>query len=174
MTGRKVQTLLQVLQAKGLEHWHDVVLDFAARFDGWRAHYLADETLSPDFLPFEQVIAAVQSLPNVQQVSDITSMHPVKPYSWQDLALANALATTEMTGWHSRYLDGYPNVWNPLNSAFLAFHRPGTKVQTWLDDKSMWTPSVIRSWLLGRLAEHQARSGPGHFDVPQPPRRDQH
>lgn len=171
MTGRKVQTLLEVLQAKGLEHWHDVVLEFASRFDGWRAHYLADETLSPDCLPIEQVIAAVRTLPNVPEPRHDSPVPTCRPYSWLDLALANALANTEMTGWHSMRVEGYPNVWNPLDTAFLAFHRPGTKVQTWFDDKTMWTPSVIRSWLLGRLAEHQAQSGP--FYLP-PPGRDQH
>jgi hypothetical protein len=151
-----VETLLVALQERGLAHWYSVVLDFAGRWDGWRAQNEVDETLEPDHLPMQQVIDAVLSLQHLPQATPLAADGTLR-IGTGDIELADALSRIDATLWHSAKTTGYPDHWNPLIQPFIAFRARSGAVQTWADDKTPWPPSLIQVWLLGRLASEMAR-----------------
>ncbi len=154
MTPVQLQPLRCLLEERGLAHWHDVVVDFAHRWDGWQAHYFADEALSPDHEPLLQVTDAVRKVPALPDPPDQCARQAIRD---RELACADALACVHMTGWHAM-LDHevLARAWNPLEQPFLAFRQsPGRlRLLTWPDDaKTLWPPMVLRTWLLGRVKE---------------------
>lgn len=156
MTDDKVQTLLHVLTERGLRHWYEVALDWAARFDGWRANYGADETLSPDDHPLSVLTLALECIPT--RPAGITEASHTLDQSARalgDLACAAAMSDVDLVTWQAHRVHSYPESWNPLVESFLAFASSGLTVTTWQDTKSHWPREQVRTWLLGRLKEHE-------------------
>lgn len=148
MTPSNVQTLLEVLSERGLRHWYEVAVDWAARFDGWRANYSADEALSPDELPLSMATDAIRAIPS--------PLPPLSPTSVEraqlDLACARALASADFVCWRAHSDDGARSTWDPFVEPFLSFSRSAS-VSTWTDDRTLWPFETTRVWLLGKLKE---------------------
>lgn len=156
MTDDKVQTLLHVLSERGLRHWYEVALDWASRFDGWRANYALDDTLSPDDLPLAMLTASVKLLPSAQPVGSSTPAVIDPSIRAQiDFACADAFSSVDFLCWQASRSQSYPTNWNPLIESFLSFTQGGVTVSTWLDTKSRWPREEVRVWLLGKLKERE-------------------
>lgn len=148
MTPSNVQTLLEVLSERGLRHWYEVAVDWAARFDGWRANYSADEALSPDDLPLSMATDAIRAIPSLLPAVSTACAERAQ----LDLACARALASADFVCWRAHADDGVRSTWDPFVEPFLSFSR-GASVSTWTDDRTLWPTETVRVWLLGKLKE---------------------
>lgn len=148
--------LHDLLQERGLGHWFEVVVDFASRFDGWRSHYYADDTLEPDHEPIEQVMVAIRAVPVLELCDAATPSH--RDIKFRELACAVSLSRVEMTRWHALVETPYPNAWNPLEQPFLKFSQLQGRLQTFPDDKTPWPACVVQTWLLGRVKEQEIQA----------------
>ncbi len=158
MSSELVQPLRRLLCERGLEHWHDVVLDFAGRWDGWQAHHFADDSMSPDHLPLQQVMEALETVPAPSVQADPNGSDVIRERQARELACAQALSGVDMTQWQAMVDFTLPQPWNPLEQSFLSFRKTPGKLVTWEDSKTLTPRSVIRTWLLGRVKEHELHS----------------
>jgi len=152
MTSVQLQPLRCLLEERGLAHWHDVVVDFACRWDGWQAHYYADDAMSPDHEPLQQVIEAVRTVPVLDGPPGQGRRREIQD---RELACAEALACVDMTAWQAMVDQQVPQPWNPLEQPFLSFRQARGRLLTWEDVKTLWPRTVLRTWLLGRVKEHE-------------------
>lgn len=158
MSSELVQPLRRLLCERGLEHWHDVILDFAGRWDGWQAHHFADDSMSPDHLPLQQVMEALETVPPLPHKADQNERQATRDLQALELACAQALSGVEITQWQAMVDLTLPQPWNPLEQSFLSFRKKPGKLITWEDSKTLTPRSVIRTWLLGRVKEHELHS----------------
>jgi hypothetical protein len=144
--------LEHILAQHSLAHWHDLVMDWVGRFDGWRATYHMDESMQPDFEPLDQAVNALSKLSS--------------PAS--DLDCAIALANLDCTCWRAQSDHGLKQTWNPLVESFLSFStKAPALVKVWSDNKPHQPAAVFQFWLLGRLHAQDA-GGPALKDSPDP------
>jgi hypothetical protein len=131
-------SLSQLLDKIKLLGWHDVVVDWANRYDGWRALYEASPTKSPDFGPLAMVIKELVSFPSADEGSDV--------------AIADLLSKCDFVYWRAASAMHPGDAWNPLFESFGAFHARCGNVNVWMDTEALIQPEAIKYWLLGRHA----------------------
>lgn len=140
---KEESTLAQLLTTIGLPQWHDLILDWTGRFDGWRACYEASPTMQPDFTPLSMAIAALLEMAGATYTSDV--------------ALAEVLANLDFTYWRACRADNPREIWYPLQETFREFATRGP-VSVWADTETAIPPGVIKYWLLGRQTFKDWRS----------------
>lgn len=130
-------TLAQLLAEIQLPQWHDLIIDWTSRFDGWRAAYDVSPTMQPDFGPLALVIKALLNID--------PSAHG------SDTSIAELLSNMDFTCWRACRADNPRDIWYPLQETFRDFSARGP-VNVWSDTVSSIPGPVIKYWLLGRHA----------------------
>lgn len=130
-------TLAQLLAEIQLPQWHDLIIDWTSRFDGWRAAYDVTPTMQPDFGPLGWVIKALMNIAPADHGSDT--------------AIAELLSNMDFTYWRACRADNPREIWYPLQETFRDFSARGP-VNVWSDTVSSIPAPVIKYWLLGRHA----------------------
>lgn len=128
-------TLAQLLAEIQLPHWHDLIIDWTCRFDGWRAAYDVSPTMQPDYGPLAMVIKALLNINPSSHGSDI--------------GIAELLSNMDFTCWRACRSDNPREIWYPLQESFREFSSRGP-VNVWSDTLSSIPGPVIKYWLLGR------------------------
>lgn len=141
-------TLDQLLAQLQLPQWHDLIIDWTGRFDGWRAAFDEKPTMQPDFGLVGLVIEALLKMGQHEHGSDT--------------AMAALLSEMDFTCWRACRADNPRDIWYPLQEPFRAFSARGP-VRVWSDTVSSIPSQVIKYWLLGRHAYKDW--APGHAAV---------
>jgi hypothetical protein len=144
------KTLDQLLADLELAHWSPIITEWLTRFAGWRAAYLDDTSVEPDFQPLAEVIETLAWKHAALRGDDIemaTRLSKLSCYRWR------------ASGWGQRI-----ESWHPMVESFRAFEQRGP-TYTSMIDRPFQPPAVIATWLLGTLwaSEHprRGRRNPG-------------
>lgn len=151
---KEESTLAQLLEQIQLPQWHDLILDWTGRFDGWRATYDMSPTMQPDFGPMALVIKSILDI-------DVAA-------HGSDAAIAELLSDMDFTCWRACRADNPREIWYPLQEKFRDFKARGP-VNVWSDTVSSIPAAVIKYWLLGRHVYRDWAPAHDSFLQPGPP-----